>query len=327
MLGSRKVLRLLDWFMSSAAYLKLYHSDKLKERIEIALSLLERCTVCPHNCGVNRLAGGIGKCRTSRQAMVSSYGPHFGEETPLVGRHGSGTIFFTHCNLKCVFCQNYTISQLGEGEKVSKEELAYMMISLQARGCHNINLVSPTHVVPQILEALELAVKGGLHIPLVYNSGGYDSVETLRILDGIVDIYMPDMKYDDEEIARELSGIENYPRINKAAVKEMHRQTGDLEIGEEGVARRGVLVRHLVLPNGLAGTKGIVNFLSKEISSKTYLNIMAQYHPCYKAFQIPSLGRRISSAEFYEALSLARAAGLSRLDKVHPIELLHIYSE
>jgi len=259
--------------------------------------------------------------------MVSSYGPHFGEETPLVGRHGSGTIFFTHCNLKCVFCQNYTISQLGEGEKVSKEELAYMMISLQARGCHNINLVSPTHVVPQILEALELAVKGGLHIPLVYNSGGYDSVETLRILDGIVDIYMPDMKYDDEEIARELSGIENYPRINKAAVKEMHRQTGDLEIGEEGVARRGVLVRHLVLPNGLAGTKGIVNFLSKEISSKTYLNIMAQYHPCYKAFQIPSLGRRISSAEFYEALSLARAAGLSRLDKVHPIELLHIYSE
>jgi len=276
---------------------------------------------------VNRLAGDVGKCRTPREAMVSSYGPHFGEEAPLVGRHGSGTIFFTNCNLRCLFCQNYSISQLGEGQKVSKEELAYMMLSLQAKGCHNINLVSPTHVVPQILEALELAVESGLHLPLVYNSGGYDSVETLRILDGIVDIYMPDMKYDDEETARELSGIENYPEINKAAIKEMYRQTGDLEINEEGVAQRGLLVRHLVLPHGLAGTKGIVNFLSKEISRNTYVNIMDQYHPCYNAFQIPSLGRRISSAEFREALSSAREAGLSRLDKIHPMEILSIRSE
>jgi putative pyruvate formate lyase activating enzyme len=210
---------------------------------------------------------------------------------------------------------------------VSKEELAYIMLSLQARGCHNINLVSPTHVVPQILEALELAIESGLHLPLVYNSGGYDSVGTLRILDGIVDIYMPDMKYDDEKIAKELSGIENYPEINRAAVKEMHRQVGDLEIDDEGVAQRGLLVRHLVLPNGLAGTKGITNFLGKEISRSTYVNIMAQYHPCYKAWEIPSLGRRISSAEFYAALSLAQEAGLTRLDKAYPIEILRIRAE
>ena len=197
------------------------------------------------------------------------------------------------------------------------------MLAIQAKGCHNINLVSPTHVVPQILEALEIAVESGLHLPLVYNSGGYDSVETLRILDGIVDIYMPDMKYDDEETARELSGIENYPEINKAAIKEMHRQTGDLEINEEGVAQRGLLVRHLVLPHGLAGTKGIVNFLSKEISRNTYVNVMAQYRPYYKVLEIPSLGRRISSAEFHEALFLAQEAGLSWLDKIHPLEILH----
>jgi len=271
---------------------------------------------------VNRLAGDAGKCHSHREVMVSSYGPHFGEETPLVGEYGSGTIFFTNCNLRCQFCQNYSISQLGEGQKVSKEELAYIMLSLQAKGCHNINLVSPTHVISQILEALELAVESGLHLPLVYNSGGYDSVETLRILDGIIDIYMPDMKYDDEETARKLSGIENYPEINKAAVKEMHRQTGDLKINEEGVAQRGLLVRHLVLPHDLAGTKGIVNFLSKEISRNTYVNIMAQYRPCYKALQIPGLDRRISSTEFHEALSLAREVGLTRLDKIQPGEIL-----
>jgi putative pyruvate formate lyase activating enzyme len=210
---------------------------------------------------------------------------------------------------------------------VSKEELAYIMLSLQAKGCHNINLVSPTHVVPQILEALELAAESGLDVPLVYNSGGYDSVDTLQVLDGIIDIYMPDMKYDDENTARELSGIRNYPEVNKAAVKEMHRQTGDLEVNKEGVAQRGLLVRHLVLPHGLAGTKGIVHFLSEEISRNTYMNIMAQYHPCHEALQIPSLGRRISSAEFREALCLAREAGLSRLDKVHPVELLPVLSE
>ncbi len=310
-----------------AAYLELYRSGKLRERIDTAVSLLESCSVCPRNCHVNRLAGDIGKCKTPREAMVSSYGPHFGEESPLVGKHGSGTIFFTNCNLKCLFCQNYSISQLGEGQKVTKKELADIMLFLQAKGCHNINLVSPTHVVPQILEALELSAESGLHLPLVYNSGGYDSVETLKILDGVIDIYMPDMKYDDADTARELSDIENYPEINRAAIKEMHRQTGDLEVDDEGVAQRGLLIRHLILPHGLAGTKSITGFLSNEVSSSTYVNIMDQYHPCYKAFQITSLRRRISSVEFYEALSSAREAGINRLDKVHRLELISTGSE
>lgn len=303
------------------AYLSLYHSGKLAERVEAAGSLLQDCRVCPRHCEVDRLNGELGKCRTSAEIIVSSYGPHFGEEAPLVGRNGSGTIFFTNCNLRCVFCQNYSISQLGEGEKVSKEELAYMMLSLQTKGCHNINLVSPTHVVPQTLEALEIAVKSGLRLPLVYNSGGYDSVETLRLLDGIVDIYMPDIKYSDEKTAEKLSGVENYPAINRAAVKEMHRQVGDLQIDEDGIAQRGLLVRHLVLPHGLAGTKEVVDFLASEVSPDTYVNIMAQYHPCHKAFRFPSLSRRTSAAEFQEAVVLAGQAGLNRLDQPRPLLL------
>lgn len=253
--------------------------------------------------------------------MVSSYGPHFGEESPLVGRHGSGTIFFTYCNLHCTFCQNYSISQLGLGEEVDSKQLAAMMLSLQAKCCHNINLVSPTHVLPYILEALELAAGQGLNLPLVYNSGGYDSVETLGLLDGVVDIYMPDMKYSDDKVAEWLSGITDYPRVNRAAVKEMHRQVGDLQVDEQGVARRGLLVRHLVLPNGLAGTEEVVRFLAEEVSTDTYLNIMAQYHPCYKASSIPQLARPVTKQEFFQALELARRYGLSRLDN-HPSSLL-----
>lgn len=305
-----------------AAYLELCRSGRLRDRVEEALSSLEDCSLCPRGCGVDRLAGDTGKCRTPRRAIVSSYGPHFGEEAPLVGRHGSGTIFFTNCNLECLFCQNYPVSQMGEGESVSREELARIMLWLQARGCHNINLVSPTHVVPQILEALDLAAEWGLHLPLVYNSGGYDSVETLKMLDGIIDIYMPDMKYDDEETARKLSGIENYPSVNRAAISEMHRQVGDLDTDDDGVARRGLLVRHLVLPQRLAGTKGIVNFLSKEVSPDTYVNTMAQYRPCHNAFRVPGLERRITSTEFQEALLSAHEAGLSRLDKPFPLGIL-----
>jgi putative pyruvate formate lyase activating enzyme len=271
--------------------------------------------LCPRHCGVNRLAGESGKCHITKQAVVSSYGPHFGEESPLVGRYGSGTIFFTYCNLRCVFCQNYTISQLGEGWAVDKEEMAKMMLSLQVKGCHNINLVSPTHVVPYILEALELAVGMGLYLPLVYNSGGYDSVETLELLDGIIDIYMPDMKYSNAKIAEQLSGIKDYPRVNKAAIKEMHRQVGDLQLDEQGIAQRGLLVRHLVLPNRLAGTEEIVAFLAHEVSTNTYLNIMAQYHPCHQAFDIPQLSRPVSKQEFYEAIDLAHRQGLNRLDR------------
>jgi putative pyruvate formate lyase activating enzyme len=248
--------------------------------------------------------------------MVSSAGPHFGEEAPLVGTGGSGTIFFTYCNLKCCFCQNYTISQVGDGHVVGSDELARMMLSLEHRGCHNINFVSPTHVVPQILEALMIAAEAGLSVPLVYNSGGYDLVDTLRILDGVVDIYMPDMKYSDEKTARRFSGIKNYPVVNRAAIKEMHRQAGDLKVNDLGIASRGLLVRHLVLPRGLAGTDAVCRFLGQKVSQNTYLNIMAQYRPCFKAFDIPELSRPLSSGEFNDALRIARENGLQRLDKV-----------
>jgi len=288
--------------------------------------MLAECCLCPRHCGVNRLIGESGKCRTTSQVMVSSYGPHFGEEAPLVGRHGSGTIFFTFCNLRCIFCQNYSISQLGEGSVVGSEELAKMMLSLQAKGCHNINLVSPTHVVPYILEALELATNDGLYLPLVYNTGGYDSVETLELLDGVVDIYMPDMKYSDEKTAEQLSGIKGYPQVNQAAVKAMHRQVGDLQLDESGVAQRGLLVRHLVLPNRLAGTGEVVRFLAQEVSTNTYLNIMAQYRPCYKAFDIPQLARPLNRQEFSEAIDLAHQQGLSRLDKAPNSLLLKLIS-
>jgi putative pyruvate formate lyase activating enzyme len=298
------------------AYLSLYSRGELAARAKRASEILGNCEICPRRCHVDRLADGRGKCRTGARAVVSSYGPHFGEEAPLVGHGGSGTIFFTNCNLKCVFCQNYAISQLGEGREVTKEELAAMMLSLQTRGCHNINLVSPTHVVPQVLEALEPAVAGGLSIPLVYNSGGYDSVETLRLLDGIVDVYMPDMKYSDDAVARQYSGIDDYVAVNRAAVKEMHRQVGDLEIDEQGIGSRGLLVRHLVLPRGLAGTREIARFLAEEISHNTYLNVMAQYRPCHKAFRFPSLSRAIIREEFLEAVELAHRHGLGRLDRI-----------
>ena len=301
-----------------ASYLEIYHSGRLAERVEAARALLQKCLVCPRHCGINRMVGETGKCETARWAKVSSYGPHFGEESPLVGRSGSGTIFFTNCNLKCIFCQNYDISQLGNGTEATSGELAKMMLSLQSKGCHNINLVSPTHVVPQILEALNIAIGKGLDIPLVYNSGGYDSVETLQILDGIVDIYMPDMKYSDAKIAEELSSVENYHEVNKAAIKEMYNQVGDLQVNSDGVSTRGLLIRHLVLPHALAGTEKIVNYISSEISKNSYINVMAQYHPRYKASQTPQLSRRLLQREFDEAVDLAIKAGLKCLDKGYP---------
>jgi putative pyruvate formate lyase activating enzyme len=264
---------------------------------------------------VNRLAGESGQCRVTDQVIVSSYGPHLGEEAPLVGRNGSGTIFFSYCNLHCAFCQNYIISQLGEGSPTTKETLAGMMLSLQAQGCHNINLVSPSHVVPYILEALDIAAAKGLRLPLVYNTGGYDSLATLELLDGIIDIYMPDMKYADAKTAERLSDVKDYPQINRAAVKEMHRQVGNLKIDEKGIAQRGLLVRHLVLPDGLAGTEGVVKFLANEVSANTYLNVMSQYRPCYKAFDIPGLERPLKDQEFNEAINMAHQQGLYRLDK------------
>jgi len=263
---------------------------------------------------VDRTAGVSGFCRTGDKPIVSSYGPHFGEEGPLVGRYGSGTIFFTNCNLGCLYCQNWTISHLGEGDVVSFEDLAQMMITLQSYRCHNINLVTPTHQVPMILEALEIAIDRGLNLPLVYNCGGYESLMTLRLIDGVIDIYMPDFKYADPEIAYRYSKARDYPKIAKSAIREMHRQVGDLMIDERGIALRGLLVRHLVLPSGLAGTEEIVRFLAEEVSPDTYTNIMAQYYPCYKAFECPPLDRRITEEEYRMAIDAARRAGLRRLN-------------
>ncbi|MGB2827097.1 MAG: radical SAM protein [Dehalococcoidales bacterium] len=282
--------------------------------MEKARSFLVRCHLCARKCGVNRLNGESGQCHTTNEVIVSSFGPHFGEEAPLVGQCGSGTIFFAYCNLHCVFCQNYDISQFGGGSTVDNKELADMMLSLQSKGCHNINLVSPTHVVPFILEALEMAAGKGLQLPIVYNTGGYDSMETLELLDGIVDIYMPDMKYSVEKVGEKFSDVEQYPQVNRAAVKEMHRQVGDLQVDESGVAARGLLVRHLVLPDGLAGTEGVVKFIAAEISRNTYLNVMAQYHPCHHAFDYPQISRPVTREEFSAAIEQARRSGLNRLD-------------
>lgn len=302
-----------------AAYLDLLRTGELEDRVEDARTMLEECRLCGRECRVNRLESSRGaSCRTGERAVVSSFNAHFGEEAPLVGQHGSGTIFFTNCNLKCQFCQNYEISQLGEGREVSPEEIAAMMLHLQGRGCHNINFVSPTHVIPQIMAAVLVAAEKGLRVPLVHNTGGYDSLEALRLLDGIVDIYMPDMKYADAKAARTYSKVKDYPRVNQAAVREMHRQVGDLVMDAQGIAQRGLLVRHLVLPDGLAGTAEIVRFLAEEISPETYLNVMSQYRPTYKAHQYPEIDRRPSMEELEGAVRLAQEAGLTRLDERKP---------
>ena len=293
-------------------YIETYNKGILKDRARQLHESLKCCNLCPRQCSVDRLSGETGTCSTGEYAMVSSYSPHFGEEAPLVGNHGSGTIFFTHCNLLCSFCQNFDISHEGRGRTVTDRELADMMLSLQALGCHNINFVTPSHVIPQILSALLLAVEDGLNIPLVYNSGGYDSPDTLRLLDGIIDIYMPDFKFWDPEPARATCDAPDYPEIARKAIKEMHSQTGNLILNHQGIATRGLLVRHLVMPEKMAGTEQIMNFLSGEISPETYVNIMPQYRPCGKAYQHEQLGRGISSAEFYDAIDLAKAAGITR---------------
>ncbi|MBW6466258.1 MAG: radical SAM protein [Brevefilum sp.] len=298
-----------------ASYLSLLASGELAIRIQAAYARLESCDICPLRCGVNRLQGDLGVCKTGVLAQVSSYGPHPGEERPLSGWRGSGTIFFARCNLRCAYCQNADISQLSSGQEVSPAELAGLMLELQGKGCHNINLVSPSHVLPQILAALELAAQGGLTLPLVYNTGGYDSLETLTLLDGVVDIYMPDMKYDDAEVALKYSKVRDYPQVNQAAVLEMQRQVGDLMLDEDGIARRGLLVRHLVLPGGLAGSDSVFKFLAEEVSKNVYLNIMAQYRPAFNAWDYPELNRRIRSEEYRAAIALAKRYGLMRLDE------------
>lgn len=298
------------------SYIRLHETGELAGRIEAARAILRDCTICPWHCHVNRLEGEKGVCRVGKLPMVSSFGPHFGEERPLVGLRGSGTIFLTWCNLRCVFCQNYDISHLGEGEEVAVEELGEMMVSLWRQGCHNINFVTHTHQVAQILAALPYAVEKGMNVPLVYNCGGYEELETLRLLDGIFDIYMPDFKYGDSEIAQRYSGAPHYVETAKAALVEMHRQVGTLMLDERGIAVRGLLIRHLVLPGGLAGTRQVMGFIARELSPDTYVNIMDQYRPCFKAADYPPLNRRITAEEFNEAVAIAREEGLQRLDGI-----------
>ncbi len=290
------------------SYLKLYETGELKERVEKALSMLESCNVCPNDCGVNRLKDQKAFCKTGRYAKVASYFPHKGEEFPIRGFNGSGTIFFSYCNMRCVYCQNYDVSQLGEGDYVSPEELADMMLRLQRFGCHNINFVSPSHVVPQILEALYIAVGKGLKIPIVYNTSSFDSLKSLRLLDGVVDIYLPDLKYLRNDFGKKYSKIKNYADKAKEAIKEMYRQVGDLQVDENGIAIRGILVRHLVLPNDISTTKEVLQFLHS-ISPKLAINVMAQYFPAYKAYDYPELSRRIDWTEYNRAVKEAETLG------------------
>ncbi len=287
---------------------------ELRRRAEAALARLASCDLCPRACGVNRLRDERGVCGSGRRAAVASLGPHFGEEAPLVGRRGSGTLFLSGCSLRCRFCQNASLSQLGEGREQGAGELARAMLSLQEEWrCHNLNLVTPTHVSAQLLEALALAAADGLRIPIVYNCGGYEALETLALFRGVVDLYMPDLKVSDPEVGRELAGIPDYPEVARAAIREMHRQVGDLVLDDEGVAVRGLLVRHLVLPEGRAGSAEAFAFLAA-LSRATALNVMDQYRPCHLvAPGDPVLGRRITRRELEQALALARAAGLTRL--------------
>ncbi|MBC7232064.1 MAG: radical SAM protein [Chloroflexi bacterium] len=295
------------------SYLQRYAGGLLKQRIGLAYEMLSHCNLCPRECGVNRLAGERGYCRAGANPVVASWNAHPWEEPPISGTKGSGTIFFTYCTARCVFCQNYPISQLGIGQQVTVQRLAEMMLELQVRGCHNINLVTPTHFVPQILAALALAVEGGLRLPLVYNSSGYEAVETLRLLDGIVDIYLPDAKYADDEVARRLSGFRGYVEANRAALKEMFRQVGaELLLDENGLALRGMIIRHMVLPEGLAGTQEVLAWIARELSPSIHISLMSQYFPAHKAVGDPVLGRKITDEEYLKALAVFDALGLER---------------
>jgi len=298
------------------AYLRLARNGELQRRVQRALELLECCTACPRNCRVNRLADKYAVCKTGRYAIVSSFGPHHGEEDCLRGWGGSGTIFIAGCNLRCVYCQNFDISWQVRGVPTPPEKLARMMLELQAEGCHNINFVTPEHVVPQIVEALPLAIEGGLRLPIVYNTSAYDSMESLELMDGVVDIYMPDFKYWDGEMARKYSKAPDYPEVARRTIKEMFRQVGDLVVDEQGIAQRGVLLRHLVLPNNIAGTREIMQWIATELSPTTYVNVMPQYYPAGKVSrtEYPEIRRGITPAEYEQALEDAWDAGLKRLD-------------
>jgi len=301
------------------AYISTFEQGLLKEKVTKAHNLLKSCVLCPRKCGVDRLAGETGICKTAKHSWVSSYNPHFGEEEPLVGTHGSGTIFFTHCNLLCLFCQNFGISHQGDGQPVSEGELAGIMLALQNQGCHNINFVTPSHVVPQILAAVDIAVPQGLTVPLVFNTGGYDRVATLKLLNGVIDIYMPDLKFWDSRVAEKACQAGDYPEVAQKALIEMHRQVGDLQIDDAGIARRGLLIRHLVLPDELAGTRQIMRFIAQKISPDSYVNVMSQYRPCGRAAEVKGLNSQLSTQDYHIAVEAAIQEGITRLDRPHRI--------
>lgn len=297
------------------AYEKLEREGKFAAKIKLAYSIFQECRLCPRQCGVNRVKGERGFCQAPIKCMVYSFHPHFGEEVPLVGENGSGTIFFSNCNLRCVFCQNWPISHEGRGKEIEDEELAEMMLKLQKMGCHNINLVTPTHVMPNIISATRIALKKGLRIPLVYNTSGYERIEMLKILDGIVDIYLPDLKYmDSEQAAKYSAGAADYPEVTQKAILEMHRQVGVLQADKNGNALRGLIIRHLVMPNRVAGTEKFVQWVAENLPRNTYVNIMAQYRVEYKAYDYPEIARGITVEEFLEAMNWARQYGLINLD-------------
>ena len=298
--------------MQQPSYMQLYESGELEHRIARLMKILEACALCPRQCKVNRLRGESGYCQAGADLQVSSYFPHFGEERPLVGRQGSGTIFLTHCNLKCNFCQNYDISHLGVGEIVSPQKFARMMIALQQQGCHNINFVTPTHYAPQIVAALPVAIKMGLESPIVYNCGGYDSLEVIKLLDGIVDIYMPDVKFASNEHAERYASALDYFDVLQEVLLEMQRQVGILKIDKIGIAYQGLLIRHLVMPNDVAGSEEILKFIAEKLSPDSYVNVMSQYHPCFDARDDPLINRRITSREFHQAIGIAKKYNLYR---------------
>ncbi len=294
------------------SYIRLFEKGDLQQRIRLLKEFLKACRLCPRECGVNRLNGEVGVCQAGLEPMVSSAFPHFGEEPPLVGYHGSGTIFLTHCNLRCVFCQNYDISHLGKGEPMTPSDMARVMVRLQEMGCHNINFVTPTHYAPQILASLPEAIERGLRLPIVYNCSGYESIEVIRLLEGVVDIYMPDAKYMDGRHSEKFSNAPDYPEVIKEVLKEMHRQVGDLTANPEGIAERGLLIRHLVMPHGVASSEAVLRFIAEEISVHSYVNIMDQYRPEYRAHEFPEINRRITQKEYLEAVQWARRYQLYR---------------
>jgi putative pyruvate formate lyase activating enzyme len=294
------------------SYMSLFEKGELNQRIRLLQAFLEACRLCPRECRVNRLNGEVGYCGADSELMVSSAFPHFGEEAPLVGNHGSGTIFLTHCSLRCIFCQNYDISHMGKGEQIASFEMARAMVKLQEMGCHNINFVTPTHYTPQIVASLPRAIEMGLHLPIVYNCSGYESIEVIQLLEGIVDIYMPDVKYMDGKYSNRYSNAPDYPEVVKKVLKEMHHQVGDLTTNSKGIAERGLLIRHLVMPGGVASSEAVLKFIAEEISVHSYVNIMAQYRPEYRADEYPEISRRITHKELLEAIQLAKGFRLYR---------------